>query len=510
MELEKRGLPVNRVSRCDDIGQVIAQCEAWAERRHQVDFDIDGMVVKVDRFDIQDALGATAKAPRWAIAYKFPAEQATTTVNAIRLQVGRTGALTPVADLAPVSLAGTTVSRASLHNEDIIRELDVRVGDRVVIEKGGEIIPKVIRVVPDDGHGERPVFSMPATCPECGGKVVREPGEAASRCINRACPAQLQKAVEHFASRTAMDIDGLGESLVAQLLGSDVVRDAEAESGLRPVRDVADLYHLDVSAVAALERMADKSAENLENAIAASKNRPFDRVLFAVGIRHVGARTAEQVTERFTTLAALIDGAAAARPWLYLTALDAQLKEAGRSELPRSELSAALAGLPVPEGLAQAGAMEPAENGPDSPVTRKTIRAWLKDNVPELVAIDDVGPTVARSIADFFDDDHNRNLMDRLQRAGLNMARTAPAPADSPLAGKTFVFTGALSAPRPAFEARVKAVGARAAGSVSNKTDYLVAGDKAGSKLTRAESLGVTVLNEQDFEQLMRDSGETR
>jgi DNA ligase (NAD+) len=498
--LSAMGLPVSDIT--DTFGgmdEVIAECARWRDKRAELEYEIDGLVVKVDRYDLQAALGHTAKAPRWAIAYKYPAEQARTVVEEIRVYVGRTGALTPVAVLTPVHVAGTTVSRASLHNEDEIGRLGLLVGDTVLIEKGGEIIPKVVGVVTEARTGKERPFVMPAECPRCGGKVVREEGEAASRCINRSCPAQLEKAILHFCGRTALDIEGVGEVLAAQLLTHDVVKDNGA---LRPVRDVADLFHLDFEAVAGLDRMAEKSAANLAAAVEkARETAPYERVLYAIGIRHVGARTAEEIAAAFPSMAALREAAGAARPWLLLNLLDARLKDADRTEATAADVAEALEGLPVPDGL----------DVSDGPLSRKALRAWLKDSVPALAGIPDVGPIVAKSVADFFADDHNRCLVDRLEAAGLSMARTAVTPrGDLPLSGKRFVFTGALSAPRPEFDARVKALGGLPTDSVSKNTDYVVAGEKAGSKRAKAEKLGVTILNEDEFEKLMAGHGEKR
>ena len=500
------------------IDDVIKHCSAMQARRVDLLYDIDGMVVKVDRYAIQEAIGATAKAPRWAIAYKFPAEQATTVLTGIRVQVGRTGALTPVADLLPVHLAGTTVSRASLHNQDEIARLGVMAGDTVVVEKGGEIIPKVVKVKQELRPADARPFVMPSRCPECDGLVVREAGEAAARCVNRACPAQLQKAIEHFAGRTAMDIDGLGEALVEQLISNSVVREGAPDSAVsRPVRDVSDLYHLDFERVAALERMGEKSADNLHVAIDASRRTSFERVLFAIGIRHVGVRTAERITAMVTSREALQTTALAARPVLQLAELAEGFKKGGACPPDWLERLGGIArawpaGLPEPSlfgrlsGQASLfGAPDPDSTRPPDAAELKALRAFLRDNEPGLVGIEDVGPVVARAIADFFADPHNQSLLDRLQSAGLQMRRTAPAAGcDLPLAGRRFVFTGALSRPRDEFEARIKALGGVPTGSVSAQTDWVVAGDKAGSKLARAESLGVKVLDEAGFEELMQ------
>ncbi|MFQ5508619.1 MAG: NAD-dependent DNA ligase LigA [Leptospirillia bacterium] len=511
--LARLGLPVSELTEtCNHIDGVIAVCETWRDKRAVLPYDIDGVVVKVDRYDLQKNLGATAKSPRWAIAYKYPAEQAETVLEDIRVQVGRTGALTPVAHLKPVHLAGTTVSRASLHNEDEIHRLGVMVGDTVRIEKGGEIIPKVVAVVTDKRPANATPFHMPAVCPECGGNVAREEGEAAAYCVNRACPAQLAKALEHFAGRTAMDIDGLGRELVAQFIAEDV---AVGKDGMfhHPVEDVADLFCLDFAQVAQLERMAEKSAENLKAAIEKSQDTtPFQEVLFAIGIRHVGARTADQISAAFPSMKGLQEAAAAARPLLLLAEVVEGVKKGGDPErlvVLLSESSACWPkGMERPGPVVQLnGDLQLMGGVGDGPLFNdaelKILRAFLRAHEPALTQIDDVGPIVARSVADFFADGHNVRLVERLAEAGLSMQRDAPA-GDLPLAGRRFVFTGSLSAPRPDFEARVKKLGGIPSGSVSKTTDYVVAGDKAGSKLDKAQTLGVTVLDEAGFEALMQ------
>lgn len=289
--LEELGLPVNPRRRlCRDIEEVIAAAEEWAAIRHQLPYDIDGLVIKVNNLSQQQRLGFTAKSPRWAIAYKFPAEQAETVVEDIEITVGRTGVLTPTAVLRPVFVAGSTVSRASLHNEDIIREKDVRIGDHVLIHKAGDIIPEVVRVLAEKRSGQERKFSMPAHCPACGSKVVRSAGEVAVRCPNRFCPAQNREAINHFVSRDAMNIEGLGPAVVSQLL----------EAGL--IRDAADLYNLREEDLLPLERMGKKSAQNLLQAIAASKERGLGPLLFALGIRHVGAKAARTLARQFGSL----------------------------------------------------------------------------------------------------------------------------------------------------------------------------------------------------------------
>lgn len=292
--LKELGLRVNpHVRRCESMEEVIDYIEYWSERRHELDYETDGIVVKVDRIDQQGRLGATAKSPRWAIAYKYPAEQAITRIRAIEVNVGRTGALTPVAILEPVRLGGTTVSRAGLHNEDIIRKLDVRVGDWVRVQKAGEIIPEVVEVLKEQRTGEEKAFRMPETCPVCGARVVRPEGEAIWRCVNRLCRAQLVEGLIHFASRDAMDIEGMGPALATQLV----------EKGL--VKSPADLYRLTAEQLAALERMGPKSAENVVRAIEASKGRGLARLLYALGVRHVGEGTARDVARHFGSLDAV-------------------------------------------------------------------------------------------------------------------------------------------------------------------------------------------------------------
>jgi DNA ligase (NAD+) len=428
--LEEMGLPVNpyRVLAAD-IQAVLAEVEAWTpERRAALPYEIDGLVIKVNDLALHPVLGATARAPRWALAYKFPAEQATTRVEGVILRVGRTGVLTPTAILAPVRLAGTTVSRATLHNEDYIREKDIRVGDTVVIQKAGDIIPEVVEVLPERRTGVEEVFTIPAACPACGAAVVRPPGEAAHRCTGGlACPAQVLEGIIHFASRGAMDIQGLGPAIVAQLL----------EAGL--IHDAADLYYLKKEDLLPLERFAEQSAANLLAAIAASKEQPLERLLFALGIRHVGERAARVLAGHFGTLERL-----AAAP------------------------------------------------------------------VEELTALPDIGPRIAESIREFFAEPRNLAVLEKLKKAGVRMqaeAREAEAPDKpaGPLAGKTFVITGTLPGiTRQEAEELITSAGGRVSGSVSKKTDYVVAGEKPGSKYDRARELEVPVIDVAGLRQLLR------
>ncbi len=421
--LGELGLPVNRHFRVfGDMAEVIAYCTRWQQERFDLPYSTDGMVIKVNSLDQQARLGATMKSPRWAIAYKFPAEEAKTMVKDIILRVGRTGVLTPTAVLEPVRLAGTTVTKATLHNEDMIKEKDVRIGDTVLVHKAGDIIPEVISVVKEARTGREKVFVWPERCPECGSRVIRPAGEAAVRCPNVACPARLREGLIHFVSRAAMDIMGLGPAILGQLL----------DKGL--VRDPADLYQLRYEDLVNLERMGPKSSQNLLDAIAASKTNPLHRLLFALGIRHVGERAAKILAERF-------------------------------------------------------GSME------------RLSRASFE----ELVAIPEIGPKIAESVADFFATEKNRDLIQKLAAAGVNMQEEkAPAQA-KPLAGKLFVLTGTLSRyTRQQAQELIEGLGGRVTSSVSKKTDYVVVGEDPGSKYEKAVALGVPVLREKDFIELIK------
>ncbi len=397
---------------CQGIGELAEFCKEWEAKRDSLPFEIDGVVAKVNSVAQQERLGWTAKAPRWAIAYKFPARQEETVVEEIGVNVGRTGALTPVAFLKPVIVGGVTVSRATLHNEDEIERLGVQAGDTVLVERSGDVIPKVVRVV-KQGEDRRP-FHMPRQCPVCGGDVVRAEGEAASRCINTNCPARLKESVLHFSARGVMDIDGLGEALVDQLV----------DQGL--VGSVADLYLLKLEQLVDLERMGKKSAEKLLGNIEASRHQPLPRILNGLGIPFVGERTAQFLAEAFGDLDAIA------------AASEDELQKAG-----------------------------------------------------------EVGPKVAQSIRRFFDEQRNRDLVERLREAGLPFTYQAPRRAGGPLAGQTFVLTGTLpSLSREEAKARIEAAGGKVAGSVSRKTNYVVAGEEAGSKLDKAQSLGVQVIDQ--------------
>lgn len=384
---------------------------------------IDGLVVKINEIALQEQLGATGKSPRWATAYKFPAEQAVTSVEGITVQVGRTGVLTPIAELAPVRLAGTVVKRASLHNQDILHAKDVRIGDRVLVQKAGEIIPEVVEVLTNMRTGAEQPFIMPESCPACGTHVSRLPEEVALRCANPACPAQVLESIIHFASRSAMDIEGLGPAAVTQLL----------ESGL--IHDAADIYTLreKKAALLSLERRAEKSVENLLLAIERSRTQPLWRLIFALGIRMVGERTAKLLAVRFGSLDALFEASPA-----------------------------------------------------------------------ELEAVPEVGPKIAARIVEFFALPSNGALVQKLRSAGVNFAQGKKEALPRPLAGKTLVLTGTLASfSREEATRLIEAAGGSVSGSVSKNTDFVVAGEKAGSKLEKAQKLGLPVLDEAGLQEIL-------
>jgi DNA ligase (NAD+) len=403
---------------CAGIEAVIAYCDDWDAKREKLAYEIDGVVVKVNSIPIQNELGYTSKAPRWAIAYKYPARQETTVVNDIIVQVGRTGTLTPVAVLEPVQVGGVTVSRSTLHNMDEIERLGLQIGDTVLIERAGEVIPHVLKVVKPGKNGKP--FRMPKHCPECGSTIHHVEGEVAYRCVNAACPAKRRESILHFAGRHAMNIDGLGDKIVDQLV----------DKGL--VKDVADLYALKEDEVAGLERMAEKSAQNLLEEIEASKKNSLARLIYALGIQFVGERTGQLLAEHFSSLEEL----AAAK--------EEQLEE-----------------------------------------------------VPE------VGPKVAASIVEFFSEPANRQLIKKLNKAGVHPTAEKRKVKSDKFAGKSFVFTGGL-ANRSREEAgeTVQQHGGKVSGSVSKKTDYVVVGTDPGSKYEKAKELGVIILSEPEFEKL--------
>ena len=416
--LSQLGFQVNRrFKTLETIKAVIEYCEQMTTDRHTFPYEIDGLVIKVNSFNHQRELGYTSKSPRWAIAYKFPAEQVETTVLAIELNVGRTGVLTPTAILKDVLVAGSTVSRATLHNIDNIKQKDIRIGDNVLIHKAGDVIPEVIRSLPEKRDGTEKTFEMPTECPSCGSEVFRLEGEAAHRCVNLSCPSRLKEAIFHFVSRDAMNIDGLGPAVVTQLL----------ENGL--IEDAADLYYLEYTKIIELERMGEKSAQNLLASIENSKQRGLAGLLFALGIRHVGVKAGKVLAARY-------------------------------------------------------GAMD----------------ALQKAQETELKEIGDIGAVMAQSIVNFFRDDGNLRLIAKLQKAGVKM--TADSVVSSHiLAGKNIVVTGSLKKyQRREIEQLIEKLGGKSTSSVSKNTSFVIAGENAGSKLTKAQELGVVVYSEDEFE----------
>jgi DNA ligase (NAD+) len=423
--LRKFGFPVSpNIKSFDDIEEVLAYCESWKDRRNELPYETDGMVIKVNDFDQRRGLGATSKAPRWVVAYKFAAEQALTKLLKIDIQIGKLGTLTPVAYLEPVRLAGTTVSRASLHNEDFIRNKDIRIGDMVVVEKSGEVIPYVVRSEAGSRTGQEKVFHFPSKCPVCSGKVERDKDGAFYRCTNDQCPAQLKERLIFFAKRNAMDVEGLGEALVEQLV----------DGGL--VRSIPDLYRLTLEQLTELERMGKKSAQNLLDGLEVSKQRGLTHVLIGLGIRHVGDTVAELLADEFGSIDDLMDASS-----------------------------------------------------------------------DRLSQINGIGPVLAESIHKYFHMSAHRKIIEELRELGVKLTQD-PKPklrgGGAVLSGKTLVVTGTLEKySREEIEALIKEYGGKAAGSVSKKTDYLVAGEKAGSKLDKAKQLGVPVLSEKEFEKLI-------
>ncbi|MGG3943792.1 NAD-dependent DNA ligase LigA [Peribacillus psychrosaccharolyticus] len=418
--LDRLGFKTNQErKKCSSIEEVLAYIEGWVERRPNLAYDIDGIVIKVDSLQQQEEMGRTAKSPRWSIAYKFPAEEVVTTLRSIELNVGRTGVITPTAILDPVRVAGSTVQRATLHNEDLIREKDIKIGDQVVIKKAGDIIPEVVNVLADRRTGEEIDFAMPTECPECNSELVRLEGEVALRCLNPQCPAQIREGLIHFVSRNAMNIDGLGEKVISQLFSEHLIH------------DVADLYKVTYEQLIGMERMGEKSATNLLKAIESSKSNSLERLLFGLGIRHVGSKAAKTLAQYFETMDALSQ---------------AQLEE--------------------------------------------------------LTAINEIGEKMASAVVAYFENEEVQLLLSELKKAGVNFSYTGPKLAaietiDSVFSGKTVVLTGKLhQMGREEAKEKLEALGAKVAGSVSKKTDLLIAGEDAGSKLKKAESLGIDVWDE--------------
>ncbi len=421
------GFPVNPdIKTAEGIEEVLDYCRMLGDKRDIIDYEIDGAVIKVDSLALQRELGFTARSPRWAIAYKFPPRQARTKLIRIEVQVGRTGVLTPRAVLEPVSVGGVTVQHASLHNEDLVRQKDIREGDTVIVQRAGDVIPEVVGPVTEARNGSERHFSMPSHCPECGAAVSRAEEEVAVRCTNASCPARLREGLIYFASRGAMDIDGMGPAVIDQLIATGAVR------------DYADLYSLDAGKIAELERLGEKSAAKLAMAISQSRGRPLSRLLGSLGIRNVGSQTARLIAEHF-------------------------------------------------------GSMD-------------AVMVASEENLTEIPT---VGPVVAKAVSGFFSLEENRALIDKMRSFGVNMEEPRVAADErargGPFAGKTMVFTGTLSAmTRHEAQERAIKLGAKVTDSVSSKTDYVVAGSDAGSKLQKAEKLGVKVLEEEEFIKLSR------
>ena len=424
--LERKRFPVNRIrQRCNGVDEVWSFCSKMQKERSLLPYDIDGVVIKVNVIEQQKELGYTARSPRWAIAYKYPPEEKETRVLDIQVNVGRTGTITPVAILDPINLSGTKVQRASLHNEDLVRDKGIMIGDLVLIRKAGEIIPEVLQVIEAKRSGQERPFEMPRNCPSCGSETMRLFDEAARRCLNPSCPAQLVEKIAHFASRGAMDIEGLGPA-AAELLFQNKL-----------VNDIGDLYYLESEALTALPRMAAKSAANLLAAIEISKNNPLRRLLFGFGIRHVGEKASRLLAEQYISLDLL-----------------------------------------------------------------------SRASVEELQEIEDIGPKIAETVVLFFNKPETDQLLDKLRKAGVNFTEPLKESAESaPLEGKTFVFSGGLeNYTREQATALIEERGGKIVNSVSRKTDYLILGSEPGSKLAKAQELGLAIIDEKELQKMLEES----
>lgn len=411
---------------CNTVDEVIEAINYWGEKRHELPYDTDGMVIKVNDFNDQEMLGSTAKDPKWATAYKYPPEEVETIIKDITINVGRTGVLTPTGELEPVFVSGTNVSRVTLHNQDFITEKDIRIGDHVLIHKAAEIIPEVIRVLPEKRTGSEVPFIIPNHCPVCESPAVRREGEAAIRCTNKHCPAIEKEQIIHFASRDAMNIDGLGPSIVENLINEKLIT------------NVVDLYHLTTESIMGMDRMGKKSADNLVKAIADSKSRGLDRVLFGLGIRLIGSKAAG-------TIANVV----------------------------------------------------------------KSVDRFLTISKDELVAVEEIGPTMADSIIEYREDPQHIEIINGLIEAGLKMDVDIQEAAGNEMEGEIVVLTGKLEVMgRSEAGKLLEKHGAKVTGSVSKKTTLVVAGEDSGSKLTKANELGIRVINEEEFTELLRDLGE--
>ena len=422
--LSKLGFKTNKEYQIfSNIDEVMQYCASWSEKKEQLDFDIDGMVIKVNNLKDQKILGYTAKDPRWAIAYKFQPEQGITKIEKIVVNVGRTGAITPLAYLTPVTISGSKISKATLHNEDYIVAKDIRIGDTVIVHKAGEIIPEVVAVKLEERTGTEVKFVMPQTCPECQNPVVKEDNEAAYKCVNPNCPAILRENFIHFVSRDAMNIEGLGPSVVSMLLDNNLIN------------DVADLYKLTTEELLNLDRIGAKSAENLISAIEKSKQAGLNRLLFALGIRFVGVKAANILANHF-----------------------------------------------------------------------KSMKALTKSSLEDLLAINEIGTKIAQSIIDYFNKQENLMLLDKLSEVGVNMtAKTIERMEQENFQDKIFVLTGNLeSFNRKEASLLIEQFGGKVSSAVSKKTDFVVAGTEAGSKLTKAQELGINIISEEEFKNMMK------
>jgi DNA ligase (NAD+) len=422
--LKKIGFKVNpHIKFCQDIEEAINYYQKWIEKKEELDYEVDGMVVKINSLKMREELGSTTRSPRWAVAYKFPAQQMTTKIKDIIVQVGSTGAVTPVAELTPVTLSGSEVKRATLHNEDEIRRKDIRIGDIVLIQKAGEVIPEVVKVIKEKRTGKEMEFVMPAKCRICGAKISRPEGEVVYRCDNPACPAQVKGRIKHFASRDAMDIEGLGPAIIEQLVEKNLIR------------DISGLYTLNRDDLISLERLAEKSADNLLDAIEKGKQKSLASLIYGLEIRYVGVHTSEVITRYYPTL-----------------------------------------------------------------------DKFRKASLEELIEINEIGPKIAASIIDFFKEKKNLAIIERLRSAGLNFGQKEGRIGKEEvqmLAGKQFVITGTLeNFTRTQIKEIISKLGGRVTGSVSKKTDYVVAGEDPGVKYQKAQELGVSIINEEEFKKI--------
>lgn len=421
--LESLGFTVNPVRiYCKDIEEAIQAINKIGEDRESLTFGIDGAVIKVDNLELREKMGTTFKTPRWAIAYKYPPEKKETILKDIICQVGRTGAVTPMAILEPVKVAGSTISKTTLHNEDFIKEKDLRIGDTVVIQKAGDVIPEVVDVIKQKRTGEEKIFEMPTVCPVCGSPVVREEGEAVARCIGIECKAVQLRSIAHFASKEGMEITGLGITIVEQLI----------ESGL--IENIADIYKLTKEDIASLRKSGDKFAQNLLDSIEKSKSNDLSKLINSFGIRHIGTKTSKILAKRYKTLDNLVNA-----------------------------------------------------------------------TLEELSVIEDIGPVIAKSVYEFFNQEQTLDLIEKLKAVGVNMEYLAEDGADERFYGKTFVLTGSLEGyTREEASSIIEKFGGKTSNSVSRKTSYVLAGEETGGKLTKAQALGVTIINESQFEEMIK------